>query len=63
MRTAQIAAMIANVNRMKNGPAITPESFIPPEPHIKRKQTMQEQLEAMKQIQASAKRSGLTKDK
>jgi len=64
MRTAMIAMILANVNRGKGHRAYKIEDFMPAEPKLrKRKQTVEEQKEAIMRIVAMAKRTGILREK
>lgn len=65
LRSGAICSVIANVNRGQKGKVFTPEDFMPPkEEHNKhpRKQTVEQQERAIRQIYAYAKKHRLTKD-
>jgi hypothetical protein len=64
MRSAQIVATIANVNRNPQSRAFTVEDFMPPEPMRKmKKQPANVMLQTMKAFFAGAKTRGLAKKK
>ena len=62
-RAGIIAATIANVYRKKEAKPFTEKDFMPPEPTIKKKQTVEEMKEIFRNIVAWGKMQGKKRQK